>query len=120
MQIERAQNVLRHLAALVFVIAERFECWVDRRVGDLEVAAAGELLELDEREVWLNAGGITVHQQTDRAGGRDDGCLGVAIAELFAEFECLIPSGGCVMEQIHRVAQWNFVIADEFVVDGDG
>ena len=43
-----------------------------RAVDDLEIAAAGELLELDQREIGLDAGGVAIHHQADRAGRRDD------------------------------------------------
>ena len=53
---------------------------LDALVGDLEVAAAGELLELDQREIGLDAGGVAIHQQPDGAGRGEQGGLGVAIA----------------------------------------
>jgi hypothetical protein len=56
-------------------------------VDDLEIAAAGELLELHQREVGLDAGGVAIHDEADRARGRDDRRLGVAIAVLLAEGE---------------------------------
>ena len=71
---------------------------VDQRPGhgavdDLEVAAAGELLELHQREVGLDAGGVAVHDQADGAGGRDHRGLGVAVAVLLAEIQRLVPDG---------------------------
>ena len=56
-------------------------------VDDLEVAAAGELLELHQREVGLDAGGVAIHHQADGAGRRDDGHLGVAVAVGFAQLD---------------------------------
>ncbi len=39
-------------------------------VDDLPVAATGELLELHQREVRLDAGGVAIHDQADGAGRR--------------------------------------------------
>ena len=72
-------------------VAEVGERPRDRLVDDLEVAAAGELLELHQREVGLDAGGVAVHDQADGAGRRDDRDLGVAEAVLLAELERLVP-----------------------------
>ena len=60
-------------------------------VDDLEVAAAGQLLELHQREVGLDAGGVAVHHQADGAGRRDHGGLGVAVAVLLAERDGVVP-----------------------------
>ena len=68
-------------------VAEPGQGGRDRGVDDLEVAAAGELLELDQGEVGLDAGGVAIHDQADRAGRGDDRDLGVAVAVLLAEFE---------------------------------
>src|SRR3712207_8658579 len=62
-------------------------------VDDLEVAAAGELLELHEGEVGLDAGGVAIHHEADRARGGDHGGLGVAVAVCLAEFQSLVPGG---------------------------
>ncbi len=62
-----------------------------RLVDDLEVAAAGELLELHEREVGLDAGGVAVHQEPDGAGGREHGRLRVAVAVLLAQRTAEVP-----------------------------
>jgi hypothetical protein len=60
-------------------------------VDDLEIAAARELLELHQREVRLDARGVAIHHQTNRARGGDDGDLRIAIAMLLAERQGLIP-----------------------------
>ncbi len=60
-------------------------------VDDLEVAAARQLLELDQREVGLDAGRVAVHDQADRAGRRDHRGLGVAVAVGKARLERLVP-----------------------------
>jgi hypothetical protein len=56
----------------------------DGAVDQLEVAAAGELLELHQGEVGLDAGGVAVHEQADGARGRQHRDLGVAEAPLLA------------------------------------
>ena len=62
------------------VVAELAQRRRDRLVDDLEVALADELLVLDERDVGLDAGGIAIHHERDRAGGREHGDLRVAVA----------------------------------------
>ena len=86
-----ADGVGFDLRDLALAIAERAQRCGDRAVDDLEVAAAGELLELHQREVGLDAGGVAIHDQADRAGRRDHRGLGVAIAVLLAELERRIP-----------------------------
>src|SRR5262249_31631913 len=68
-------------------VAEARQGGRQRGVDDLEVAAAGELLELDQGEVGLDAGGVAIHEQSNRAGRRDTADLGVAVAVLFAQRE---------------------------------
>ena len=72
-------------------VAQRFKGRRHRAVDDLEVAAAGELLELHQREVRLDARGVAVHDQTDGAGGRDHGGLRVAVAVELAQLQRLVP-----------------------------
>ncbi len=74
------------------LVAEVDQGGAERLVGDLEVSAAGELLEFHQGEVRLDAGGVAVHQQADGAGGGDDGGLGVAVAVAFAEGEGAVPA----------------------------
>ena len=73
------------LGDLALGIAERAQRLGHGAVDDLEVAAAGELLELHQREVGLDAGGVAIHDEADRAGRRDHGRLRVAVAVLLAE-----------------------------------
>ena len=75
----------------ILVVAECMQGRSKRLVGDLEVAAARKLLELGEGEVRLDAGGVAVHQQTDRSRGGDDGHLGVAEAVLLADLHRFVP-----------------------------
>ena len=77
-----ADRVGLDLGDLGLRVAERAQRFRHRAVDDLEVAAAGELLELHQREVGLDAGGVAVHHQADRAGRRDHGRLRVAVAVL--------------------------------------
>ena len=86
-----ADRVGLDLGDLGFAVAEGAQRVRHRAVDDLEVAAAGELLELHQREVGLDAGGVAIHDQADRAGGRDDGGLGVAVAVLLAERQGAVP-----------------------------
>ena len=79
------------LGDLALAIAERAQRFGHGLVDDLEVAAAGELLELHQREVRLDAGRIAIHDEADRAGRRDHGRLRVAIAVLLAEFDGAVP-----------------------------
>ena len=88
-----ADRVDLDLGDLRFRVAERAQRFRHRAVDDLPVAAAGELLELHQREVGLDAGGVAVHHQADGAGGRDDGRLRVAEAVLLAERQRLVPGG---------------------------
>ena len=60
-------------------------------VDDLEVTAARQLLELHQREVGLDAGGVAIHHQADGARGRDHTHLCVAEAVRGAEFQRAIP-----------------------------
>ena len=72
----------------VLGIAETPERLRHHAVDDLEIAAAGELLEFDQREIGLDAGGVAVHHQADRAGRRDHRGLRIAVAvRLAAELE---------------------------------
>ena len=80
-----ADRIGLDLGDLRLRVAEHAQRLRHRPVDDLEIAAAGELLELDQREVGLDAGGVAIHHQADGAGRRDHRDLGVAIAVLLAE-----------------------------------
>ena len=86
-----ADGIGLDLGDLALAIAERAQRRGHRVVDDLEVAAAGELLELHQREIGLDAGGVAIHDEADRAGRRDHGGLRVAIAVLLAERERRVP-----------------------------
>ena len=84
---------------LLLGVAEVGERGRHRLVDDLEVAAAGQLLELDEGEVGLDAGGVAVHDEADCACRRDHRDLGVAVAGLLALFQRLVPGlFGCCQQ----------------------
>ena len=82
-----ADRIGLDLGDLALGIAERAQRLGHGAVDDLEVAAAGELLELHQREVGLDAGGVAIHDEADRAGRRDHRRLGVAVAVLLAELD---------------------------------
>ena len=94
-----ADRINLDLGDLGFAVAERAQGLRHRAVDDLPVAAAGQLLELHQREVGLDAGGVAVHHQADGAGGRDHGGLCVAVAVAFAELQRLVPGGLGVLDQ---------------------
>ena len=101
-QAARALAVADDVVDLAVGVAEPMQGAGHRLVDDLEVAAAGELLELDQREVGLDAGRVAVHDQADRAGRGDHGDLGVAVAVLLAELQGLVPSAAGRVEQVAR------------------
>src|SRR5580658_2673096 len=80
-----ARDVSDDLLHLSFAISEAAQCARNRLVDDLEVPSAGQLLELDQREVRLDSGRIAVHEQADGARGSKHGGLRVAVAVLFPE-----------------------------------
>ena len=78
------------LVDLFGAVAELAQGGRDGLVDDLEEALADQLLVLDEGDVRLHPGRIAIHHERDRAGGREDGDLGVAIAVGLAELERLV------------------------------
>ena len=95
-----ADRVVDDAADGIVVISQRCQSLGHRAVDDLEVAAAGQLLELHQREVGLDAGGVAVHHQADGAGGRDDAGLGVAVAVLLAQLKRTIPRGPGALHEV--------------------
>ena len=83
-------------------VAEGLERERQALVGDLEVAAARELLELHQGEVGLDAGGVAIHDEADGAGRGEDRDLGVAVAELLAEPDRPVPGLARGLEQRGR------------------
>ena len=80
------------------VVAERPQRQRHGLIHDLEHAAARELLVLHQRDVGFDAGGVTVHQERDRAGGGEHRGLSIAVAMLPTTGEHLVPhlAGGIV------------------------
>ena len=68
------------LGDVAFAVAEHAQRFRHGAVDDLEVAAAGELLELHQREIGLDAGGVAVHHEADGAGRRHHARLRIAVA----------------------------------------
>ncbi len=97
-----ADGISDDLGDVALAIAEPAQCFRHRAVDDLEVAAAGELLELHQREIGLDAGGVAVHHQADGAGRRHHGRLRVAIAVRFAERDSAIPGALGMRRQVLR------------------
>ena len=118
LEAERAHHVRHDLVHLHGRVAEGVEGGAQALVGDLEVTAARELLELGEREVRLDAGGVAVHQQADGAGRCDHRDLGVAEAVLLAEGERVIPCGDRTVEHVDGVRDVDAAGLEDAVVDG--
>ena len=122
-----AHRVSLDLGDLAFAIAERAQRFRHRAVDDLPVAAAGKLLELHQREIGLDAGGVAIHHQADGAGRRHHSGLRIAIAVLLAEVERAVPCqpgagdkvglrAACVIER-HRIDRQR-LIAGRIAVGG--
>ena len=92
-------DVRLDLLDLLVGVAERLERQRDRAVDDRHRAAADELLELDEREVGLDAGRVAVHEERDRPRRREHRRLRVAVAERLAELDGLLPRAPRGVEQ---------------------
>jgi hypothetical protein len=86
---------------LVVVVAERAQRLGHRAVDDLEISAAGQLLELDDGEIRFDAGGVAVHHQADGAGGRDNAGLGIAVAVALPELQRRVPGALGGGHQVH-------------------
>ena len=74
----------------------------DTLVGDLEHAATDETLVLHQRDVGLDAGGVTVHHEADGSRWCQHCSLGIAIAVLGANRDGLVPRLTCRREQVIR------------------
>ena len=89
-----------NLLDLFFPVSQPFESRRDRGVDDLEVPAAGELLEFDEREIRFDPGRVAAHDEADGPGGSDHRHLGVAIAVGLSQGERLVPDGARRVEKV--------------------
>ena len=114
-----AHRVAHDFLDLRGAVAQLFQRRGHRLVDDLEVAAAGQLLELHQCEIRLDPRGVTIHHQTNGAGGRDDGGLRITVAVLLTQLQRLVPAGhrhidqrglraACVIER-HRLHRKTFV-----------
>ena len=81
-------------ADLRLIVADRAERERHGLVDDLEHAAAGELLVLHEGDVRLDAGGVAIHHEADRAGRGEHRGLRVAEAVHAAGGEHIVPQCG--------------------------
>jgi len=90
-----AHRIVDDTLDLVSRIPKIFKGFRNRPVDDLEVAATGQLLEFDQREVRLDTRGVAVHDQTDGTGWRDHSGLRVAITPLLTQFQRVVPSQFC-------------------------
>ena len=73
-----------------------------RLVDDRHRAAADQLFRLDQPEVRLDSGRVTVHQQGDSAGRREDASLRVADTRPLGVLDRLVPGllrGGQQLER---------------------
>ena len=86
-----ADRVGDDVGDLLLVVTQSAQSLGHGAVDDLEIAAARELLELDQREVGLDAGRVAIHHEADGAGRRDHRDLRVAIAVRLAERERVAP-----------------------------
>ena len=96
-----ADGIGLDLGDIGLAVAERTQRIRHSAVDDLEVAAAGELLELHQREIRLDAGGVAIHDEADRAGRRDHGRLGVAVAVALALLQRLVPDDARALRHGH-------------------
>ena len=86
-----ADRIGDDLCNVAFAIAQRPQGFRHRLVDDLEIATTGKLFELHQRKVRFNAGRVAIHHKPDRAGGRDDGGLSIAVAMLFTQRHRFFP-----------------------------
>ena len=99
-----ADGIGLDLGDIALAVAERAQRFGHSAVDDLPVAAAGELLELYQRKVGLDAGGVAIHHEANGAGRRHHGGLRVAETADLAELERLVPGGFGMFDQILLLA----------------
>ena len=85
---------------LGLIVAQGFQRQRHRLVDDLQHAAAGQLLVLHQRDVRLDAGGVAVHHEADRAGGGKHRGLGIAEAVHPARRQNIVPRLADRLDQI--------------------
>ena len=88
-------------------------------VDDFPITATGEFLELHQRKIWLDTGRITIHHQTDGAGGCNHGGLRIPVTMTLTQSQRLVPRrfgmgdkrhvrAGCMIER-HRMNREIFI-----------
>ena len=60
-------------------------------VDDLKNTATGELLVLDQSDVWFDPGGVAIHHEANSSGRSQNGCLSIAEPVLATGFQNAIP-----------------------------
>ena len=72
-------------------------------VDDLQHTAAGQLLVLDQGDIRLDARGVAIHHETDRARGGQHRGLGIAEAIALAVGQHLVPEvAGGLLQMLWR------------------
>ena len=84
-------DVHHDLGHLIWSVSELDQRARNRLVDDRHGAAADELLRLDQTEVGLDTGGVTIHEQADSSSRRQHRSLRVADAVLLSQFHGLVP-----------------------------
>ena len=79
------------LRYLIGPVAELDQGPGDGLVDDRHGAATDQLLGLDQTEVGLHAGGVTVHEQADSSSRRQDTGLRVSHPELLGQLDRVVP-----------------------------
>ncbi len=93
-------------------VAEVLQRPRDRLVDDLHRPTADQLLELDQREVGLDARRVAVHHEADGASGREHRGLRVAVSGLLATLDHGVPrlGGSLVDALVHGMQRAQFVV----------
>ena len=94
-----AQRIALDRGDLGGAVAQRGQRLRHGAIDDLEIAAAGELLEFDKGEIGLDAGRVAIHDEPDRSGRRDHGRLRVAVPVPLTERQGAIPGLPCRRDQ---------------------
>ena len=86
-----ALNIFDDVLNFAFGISEFVERRGNTLIDDLKIASSRKLLELHEREIWFDPGGITIHEKPNRPGRSDHGDLCVAITIKFSDLKSIFP-----------------------------
>src|SRR5439155_24795875 len=93
-------DVSNELLAFLRGVAEPARTFRHSAIDDFQKTAAGQQLVFDEGNVRFDAGRVAVHQKRDRAGGRQDGNLRIAVAGLLTALQRRIPAAARLLFQI--------------------